>query len=471
MKKIEWVKNFGTRIDVLTAHALADGQRFIKKAYGFPNCLDYKYVDGEEFRNQKYHEELEKILKGDIIGKVDKVVSTLNKVCDDFEEFCRRKKICRGNQEYFEEYMSFYKIYSYFLGICDTPVFLEEVVSEAIYEDLKKKKAGNIEENLRIVTSYLKGSYIAEEEKELLKIASRANFYGMDSVGNSINEHAKKYSWTGYLIFNGKSHSKKYFADRIFKNIRHAEEKLKKMIEKQRETKSNYLKIAKKYNLNLKLLECAQKIIWIRDKRIASITRGDANEREFLAELAKKIKLKFVDIIHLVPEEVEKILIKREKIHRNTIRERQRGFAVQLLNGKLGKIITGNELRRLKKGKVLSVKELKGSVAFPGKVKGKVRVVVRYEDFSKFKKGEILVTNMTTPDYFPLMKKSAAIVTDIGGITSHAAIVSRELAIPCIIGTKIATKVLRDGDLVEVDADKGVVNFEEKVTAGLDKSL
>lgn len=72
-------------------------------------------------------------------------------------------------------------------------------------------------------------------------------------------------------------------------------------------------------------------------------------------------------------------------------------------------------------------------------------------------KGEILVTVMTSPDFMVAAKKAAAIVTDEGGITCHAAIVSREMKIPCIIGTKIATKVLKDGDIVEVDADKGVV--------------
>jgi pyruvate,water dikinase len=68
---------------------------------------------------------------------------------------------------------------------------------------------------------------------------------------------------------------------------------------------------------------------------------------------------------------------------------------------------------------------------------------------------------MTRPEYISAMKKAAAIVTDEGGITCHAAIVSRELKKPCIIGTKIATKVLKDGDLVEVDADKGIVKILE----------
>lgn len=73
------------------------------------------------------------------------------------------------------------------------------------------------------------------------------------------------------------------------------------------------------------------------------------------------------------------------------------------------------------------------------------------------KLGDILVSIATDPDIVPAMKKAAAIVTEQGGVTSHAAIVSRELNIPCVIGTKIATRVLKDGDRVEVDANKGIV--------------
>ncbi|MFH1284686.1 MAG: PEP-utilizing enzyme, partial [Candidatus Peregrinibacteria bacterium] len=81
------------------------------------------------------------------------------------------------------------------------------------------------------------------------------------------------------------------------------------------------------------------------------------------------------------------------------------------------------------------------------------------KDFRKIDKGEILVVSNTNPYVVSFVKKAAAIVSDEGGMLCHAAIVSREFKIPCIIGTKIATKVLHDGDLVEVDANKGVVRI------------
>ena len=105
---------------------------------------------------------------------------------------------------------------------------------------------------------------------------------------------------------------------------------------------------------------------------------------------------------------------------------------------------------------------LKGQVAYKGFCIGKVKLILNKKDFNKFNEGDILVTEMTSPSYLPLIKNAKAIITDEGGITSHAAISSRELKKPCVIGTKIATKVLNDGDLIEVNANQGVIKILEK---------
>lgn len=106
-----------------------------------------------------------------------------------------------------------------------------------------------------------------------------------------------------------------------------------------------------------------------------------------------------------------------------------------------------------------NIKSINGNVAFPGQAQGYVKLILSRKDMSKFRFGNILVSQMTVPDYLPIMKKSAAIVTDEGGVLCHAAIVAREIKKPCIIGTKVATQVLKDGDLVEADAEKGVVRI------------
>ena len=102
---------------------------------------------------------------------------------------------------------------------------------------------------------------------------------------------------------------------------------------------------------------------------------------------------------------------------------------------------------------------IKGNIAYPGVARGRVRIVISKEKIGIVKEGEVLVTAVTTPEFMPALKKAVAFVTDEGGITSHAAIVSRELKKPCIISTKIATQVLKDGNLVEVDANSGIVRI------------
>src|SRR3989344_3522554 len=106
-----------------------------------------------------------------------------------------------------------------------------------------------------------------------------------------------------------------------------------------------------------------------------------------------------------------------------------------------------------------AVHEIKGQIASKGKATGAARIVLDPHNDKGFTQGDILVTSMTRPEFVPLMKMAGAVVTNEGGITCHAAIVSREIGIPCVIGTKIATRVLKDGDMVEVDAEKGIVKI------------
>jgi pyruvate, water dikinase len=100
---------------------------------------------------------------------------------------------------------------------------------------------------------------------------------------------------------------------------------------------------------------------------------------------------------------------------------------------------------------------VRGLGAAPGSATGAVRIVSKLDGAGELADGEVLVTHMTAPDWVPLMRRSAAIVTDSGGMTCHAAIVSRELGIPCVVGTADATSKLRDGELVTVDATHGTV--------------
>ncbi len=104
-------------------------------------------------------------------------------------------------------------------------------------------------------------------------------------------------------------------------------------------------------------------------------------------------------------------------------------------------------------GKIL----VKGETASPGVYAGKVKIIKDQSELKKIEKGDVLVTSMTTPDMVPAMQRAGAIVTNEGGMTCHAAIVSREMGIPCIVGTENATEILKEGELVTIHASRGVV--------------
>lgn len=190
--------------------------------------------------------------------------------------------------------------------------------------------------------------------------------------------------------------------------------------------------------------------------------------RPLFKSIAQKFALSsWKEIWKLSPQEIERLYYRNDKKVLKFLSERKEIVGLDYANNKQGFKILLPKIAKLfledikipKKEKIVKLKEIKGIIANPGKVKGIVKVILGRSDFHKFKDNEIIVTTMTSVDFVPLMKRAAAFVTNEGGITSHASIVSRELNKPCIIGTKIATKILKDGDLVEVDANKGIVKI------------
>ena len=158
-------------------------------------------------------------------------------------------------------------------------------------------------------------------------------------------------------------------------------------------------------------------------------------------------------------------LFDNKKPKKLEIQERKKCYLIGKFNKKTT-LLSGEKALSLNHVFTLTkeMDEVNGIAITTGKVKGKVIIALMLNDkkkikdlFRKMGEGQILVAQSTTPDIMGLCNKASAIVTDQGGMLSHAAIISREMNIPCIIGTEIATKVFKDGDLVEVDADKGIV--------------
>jgi len=201
--------------------------------------------------------------------------------------------------------------------------------------------------------------------------------------------------------------------------------------------------------------------LWLDQRKEANLRAGSVINN-YLNQVSQTLEVKLIDLQYLVSEELELILDGSKHMADFPVAERRRQ-CIEIAAAGLGEfLLSGEELDLFAKldpniDRAVDVNEVSGVVAMPGKVVGKVRVVLDPSKAKDFHSGEILVAFMTRPDYVPLMKKAGAIITNEGGITSHAAIVARELKIPCIIGTKHATQVFKDGDMVEVDADRGIV--------------
>ena len=180
--------------------------------------------------------------------------------------------------------------------------------------------------------------------------------------------------------------------------------------------------------------------------------------RRVFGEVSRRFGVTPLQARCLMIGEYEKLF--EGRLDAGVLRERS-NFCVLYAEKGNALVFTGEEAKLLEKSAHrevdASVTELKGQCASLGRAVGRVRIVNNPRDMARFVKGEVLVAIATNPDVVPAMKRACAIVTEQGGVTCHAAIVSRELDIPCIIGTRVATRVLRDGELVEVDATLGVV--------------
>jgi len=192
---------------------------------------------------------------------------------------------------------------------------------------------------------------------------------------------------------------------------------------------------------------------------------------DLLATIAQRHEMTVDDLLFYGFVEMRDLLERGGKVDPVGLEERKRGYAFWRESGD-SHLEVGPDFQKIWEDLRVELvpeetSEIRGAVAHAGTIRGEVQLI-RHDRFDirgraqRFKDGCILVTEMTRPQTIVACRKAKAIITDEGGVTCHAAIFSREMGIPCIIGTKIATKVLKTGDLVEVDADRGVVRVLER---------
>lgn len=338
--------------------------------------------------------------------------------------------------------------------------FLSEYVKSIIVRNFGKHEVPQL---FTIFTTSSYDSITERQDKDFFAVVKKR---GDKLKPLDIKTHWEKYTWMTFG-WAGPALGYEYFSDN-FKEVLKNKRILQK-IEESVKFKNNVLRQQRKFLSALKS-EDRKFVVLLRTILEQKAKRVDAHSltyfmaEQMMAEIGRRVGLSLGQMRVVLPEDVSSLF---KSVDVDTINKEYKRVMFWYENRKLNKFSGSKAEEKLKciterLPKVVETRELRGSAAYLGKIKGIVRVILDIKDAPKFKEGEILVTRMTDPSYMFLMKDSSAIITDIGGITCHAAIVSRELKKPCIIGTKIATKVLKDGDMVEVDAERGVVTILKK---------
>jgi phosphoenolpyruvate synthase/pyruvate phosphate dikinase len=354
-----------------------------------------------------------------------------------------------------------YKYYLFSSSLM-APLNIEKLADEFIKARLSK------EEHFLILTTPERETDDIKELKSMLKIAAKIEDrkLKLDKKDKKliieIEKHINEFGWINTRGFYGNA----WTVDEIFMRLKdllngECKRRLSELEEMHKEVKKKSSVILKEINAGKDLIDfvkVTKEFVAFRTDRMDAFVRAGFIARPLFKEMAKRLNLDLDDFFNLTTKEIKSAF--KGKDYSKILKERRKGFGY-ILNADKITVISGKELEEYKKKyckeEIKETNEIKGTVANKGYAKGIVKVLHTKSDIHKIEKGNILVISMTTPDYISAMEKAAAFVTDEGGILCHAAIIGREMNKPCIIGTKIATKIFKDGDLVEVDADKGVV--------------
>lgn len=444
----------------------------------FPKIGGDKLFNLSFFRLQKEPTILKKFIQI-FQNKSTIFLKNLKKIEKKFTQNISNKDIVRYYNKYYKEYENVCLFGEPF------PWALQTKLPQCLESSLKIKDKKRKLEIFTLLVSPILPSFINREEEDLYKIAKKIkkikkwlelfqlNEYSIldklqkfQELNFLIKQHKNKYYWVTY-DYIGKIQDEKYFIKRLkeilsTKNFhkKDFEKERKLLIEKQEELFNDLISkgiITKKDKL---LFLAAQDATYLMDLKKEMLTQAHYIINKLLNIAAKRLGITLNTMVFAHKNDLPKLL--NNKMNINILKQREKKSAYYFSDEGLA-IFTGKDVDNIlnfAEGRIKNkIKEFSGICANPGTIIGKACVLQSPKDIKKLKKGDILITGMTTPEYVPAMKKASAIITNEGGITCHAAIVSRELGIPCIVGTKIATQVLRNDDLIELHAGNGVIKL------------
>jgi phosphoenolpyruvate synthase/pyruvate phosphate dikinase len=314
--------------------------------------------------------------------------------------------------------------------------------------------------------------YVPPEEiasvMEILCAPAGMSFYQEEEIDLAetadVMDHQKKYFWLKNSYANVEILPVEFFEKRQQEVASDIREVVTARLKRAQESKDA---VQEKYKLPLEIREIGDAIadgIQWQDTRKKDIWIYLHYEDVLLREIAKRMSADKHLLTFATHEEIPDIF--SGAISTDILQPRLNGTGIYVDEKGTVQMISPEDAKKywsvyVDTKQEKNISEFKGIVASKGNgpVRGRVKIVLDPHGEVDFTEGDVLVATMTTPEFIFVMKKAVAIITDAGGLTSHAAIVSRELGVPCLVGTKIATRVLHDGDLVEVDASDGTVKI------------
>jgi phosphoenolpyruvate synthase/pyruvate phosphate dikinase len=412
------------------------------------------------------------------------IVETTEKRANEWVDFANKvsarvEKEKLSNEDFSKLWNEFDVVLSRLIPWFYIPWYIteENMIADQVRKGLERhrkliEKQTDFNNALMVLIFPTQEALFQKEQHDFFKLIGIArekkNFARDKSFIKEAEQYIARYSWMKtFLLLPIEPLSFEELVDRVKNALRDKsyEEYQLQIKQKAKNTKlaNALLKSLQQDESLARSIEWARKFAWLLAASVEQALVAGAKLIPFYKLLAKQIGAPYRDWVHLTSEEIAETLKGKAETLIDQIKERKTGFVFAIENG-VRKLSVGEDGKRLSEwidNNVeqvdLGIEEIKGQPATPGSVEGPVRIALRASDSHNLQNGEILVCSMTSPDYVPAMKKAAAIITDEGGLLSHAAIISRELGKPCIVGVKIATKVLKDGDLVEVDATKGVI--------------
>ncbi|MBU1203214.1 hypothetical protein KKH39_04210 [Patescibacteria group bacterium] len=284
-----------------------------------------------------------------------------------------------------------------------------------------------------------------------------------------LEEHTNKHAWV-YYAYNGPESTEEDFLsfirDYLIK-LEHPEKLLKNLGSKRKNLEKRKQEFYKKYKPTEReknMLNLAGKFVWGKPRRKDYQAKSYYHAKKLQSEISKRLHLSLEQVRNTPFDMIKECLVDGKEPDNKIINSIKKYHIIIPNQDKTVSILIGQEAEEFEKAihreeeqEIKNIKELRGTTACPGKVQGTVKIINNPADMAKMEYNDILVSVSTTPNIIAAMKKASAFVTDEGGLTCHAAIVARELSTPCVVGTKFATKVFKDGDIIEVDAEKRMV--------------